>query len=104
MRSTKHIPWPRKIPSLLFSHEVSLITDYKLLVVILMIDIASLAHRLQRMLLIIHEYNIQLNKPGAQLYITDWLSILNSETEMKKSRVCVLPSLQMSCTQRYETA
>ena len=43
-----------------FSHEVSVITEHKLLVAIFEKDTACLLHRLQRILLQIHQYNIRL--------------------------------------------
>ena len=52
-----------------------MIIDHKLLVVTLAKDVASLSHRLQRILLQIHQYNIRiLYKPETQLFIADWLS------------------------------
>ena len=60
------------------THEVIVITDHKHQVRKFKKDIASLSHRLQRMLLWIHQYNIEiLYKP--QLFIADWLSRHNHE-------------------------
>ena len=44
-------------------------------------DIANLSHRLQGILLCIHQYKIRvLYKPGSQPFIADWLSRHNHET------------------------
>ena len=52
-----------------------MITDIKPLVVIFKEDIATLLHRLQRILLCIIQYNVRIMyKPGPQVFITDWLS------------------------------
>ena len=59
-----------------------MITDHKPLVVIFKKDIASLSHRLQRMVLRILQYNIGIQyKPFPQLLITDWLSRQSYETD-----------------------
>ena len=58
-----------------------MMTDHKLLVVIFKKVVASLSHRLQRILLWIHWYNIRmLYKPEPQLFIADWLSRNNNAT------------------------
>ena len=64
-----------------FTNEVSMITDHKLLVAIFKNDVVSLLIRLQRIVLWIHQFNVGiLNKPGPQLYIAEWQSRLNHET------------------------
>ena len=61
-----------------FTHEISMITDRKLLVAIFKKDVASQSHRLQRILLQIHQHNIRiLYQPGPQQFITDWPSSHN---------------------------
>ena len=58
-----------------------MITDHKLLATIFRKDDASLSHRLQRILLWIHQYNIRiLYKLRKQLFITDCLSRHNHDT------------------------
>ena len=58
-----------------FSHDISVITDHKMLVVIFKKDVVSLSHRLQRIIFCIHHYNIRiLSKLGPQLFTADWIS------------------------------
>ena len=61
-----------KFPHYCFTLEVILIMDDKPLVMVFKKDIASLSHRLQRILLWIHKYNIKiLHKLGLPQIITD---------------------------------
>ena len=60
---------------------ISVITNHKPLVAIFRKVFVSLSHRLQRMLLRMHQYNIMIfHKLRQQLFITDWLSRHNHET------------------------
>ena len=43
-----------------FGHEVGVITNYKPLKLIFKKDVASVSHRLQRILLRMHQYNIKI--------------------------------------------
>ena len=55
--------------------EVSIITDHKLLAAISKRNIATFSHRLQQILLRIHQYRVRIiHKPGLDLFIEDWLS------------------------------
>ena len=91
-----------------------MITDNQVLVLIFKKEITSLSHRLQRIILRIHQYNIRiLQKPGPQQFIRDWTIYIRymyiymdttiggntttRQTEMKRSKVCILPSIQWSC-------
>ena len=69
-----------------FMHEVSVITDHKPLVAVFKKDIAAMSHRLQRILLCIHQYNIRiLFKQGSQLFLADWIFRCNhTKMDMKK--------------------
>ena len=76
----RHNPWPTKIPPLLFclwgQH------DNRSQTVGSIFYEAGLSHRLQRILLRIHQYNIRiLYKPGQWLFIADWLSRHNHQIE-----------------------
>ena len=78
-------PGPREVPSLHFANEVNMITHHKQLVVIFKKDDESLSHRLQRITLKIHQYNIRiLYKPGTQLFLEDLLSRHDHETNRDK--------------------
>ena len=62
-----------------------MITDHKPLVATFKKDVASLSHRLQRILVQIVQYNIRIqDKPGPQLYITDWPSRPSHKTNREK--------------------
>ena len=64
-----------------FTHEVSVITGHKLLVVIFKKYLANISHRVQRTPLKIHQYNIiMLYKPWPQLFNADQVSRHNHET------------------------
>ena len=66
-----------------FAREVSIITDHKPLLAIFKKDVATLSHRIQCILLRIHQYQVRIiHKPGPELFITDWLSRHN-HTENK---------------------
>ena len=55
--------------------EISVITDHKPLWTILIKNAMSLSHRLQRIILHIHQYNIRsLYEPGPQHFGAIWLS------------------------------
>ena len=57
-----------------FAREVHVITDHKPLVTILKKDVATLSQCIQHILLKIHQYRVQiLYKPGAEIFIADWL-------------------------------
>ena len=88
-----------------FIHEVSMIIDHKPLVTICGNDASSLSHRLHRILLWIHQYNIRiLYKTEPQLFIADVLSRHNHETEMKKHQAATSPLTQCNHTRTYQTA
>ena len=58
-----------------FGRGVLVITDHKLLVSIFKKDVATLSQRIQRILLKIHQYRVQVTyKPGPDIFIADWLS------------------------------
>ena len=58
-----------------FGTEVLIITDYKPLVAMFKNDVATLSQHIQHILLIIHQYRVQIiYKPGPDIFIADWLS------------------------------
>ena len=70
--------------------EVSMTTDHKLLVAVFKKDVASLSHKLQRILLCFHQYSIRnLYQPGPQLFIAHWLSRHNNETNRDNEIPCM---------------
>ena len=74
MQSTWHPTWVGKIPQLLLSREVLIITDHKLLVYMCKKDVATLSQCIQHILLKIHQYRVQIiYKPGPEIFIADWL-------------------------------
>ena len=77
-RDTQQAIHHRKISSLMFFHEVSIIKDHKPSVAISKKNVASLSQWLQHILLHRHQYKIHiLCKPRQEHYITDWLSKQN---------------------------
>ena len=66
-----------------FGMEVLVITDHKLLVSIFKKDVATSSQRIQCILLIIHQYRVQIKyKPGPDIFIADWL-LRHNHTEGK---------------------
>ena len=65
-----------------FTHEVSMITDHKPLVIIFKMDVVSLSQGLQTILLCIHQYSIECSTKCPQLFITDWLSRHNHKSNI----------------------
>ena len=77
-----------------------MITYNKLFGTIFQNAVVSLSNRLLGILLGIHEYNIRiLCKPGLQLFITDWLSRHNHETNRDKEtpHMCITISMIKYC-------
>ena len=71
---------PEKSHHYCFPHEVSIVTDHKPLVAVFKKYVASLSHRLQRIILCIDQYNVKiLYKPGPQVLAADWLSRYSHE-------------------------
>ena len=63
---------PRNVHHYYFAHMVSMITVHKLHLAIFKIDVESLSHKLQGILLYIQQYNIRiLYKLGPHLFIED---------------------------------
>ena len=63
-----------------FGREVLVITDHKLLVSIFKKDVATLSHRIQHILLKIHQYRVKfIYKPGTDIFNADWLLRHNHE-------------------------
>ena len=74
-----------------------MIIDHKLLVAIFKKDVTN---RLQRILLRIHQYTIRiLHKPVSQLFISDWLSTHNQETNRNEEipGMCIAINAMESC-------
>ena len=73
-------------PNYFFAHEVSMITDHKLLVAVYKKEVMCLSHRLKNILSCIHQHSIRiLYTPGPQLFIADWLSRHNlRQIEVRK--------------------
>ena len=73
--------------------DVSIITDHKPLVAIFKKDVTVLSQRIQPMFLRIHHYRVRvINKPGLDLFITDWLSRQNH----KENKDPEIPGMQMN--------
>ena len=67
------------------TYEVSMNTDHKPVVVIFKKNVATLLHRLQRIKLHIHQYNIRiLYKMGPQLFIVHWLFRHNHSENIRR--------------------
>ena len=61
-----------------FGRNIIIITNHKPLVTIFKKDMATLSQGIQHIMLKIHQYCIQIiYKPGAQIFIADWLSRQN---------------------------
>ena len=68
----------QKFHNYCFTREVSIITDFKLLVAIFKKEVALLSQRIQWILLRIHQYRVSfIYKPGLDLFIVVWLSRQN---------------------------
>ena len=83
-----------------FVHEVKMITDHKLMVVMYKKDIVSLSHTIQQMLLWIQQYNFRiLYKTWPQLFIADWLLRHNHEKIRDEDipGMCITISTIKSC-------
>ena len=61
-----------------FGRNIIIVTDHRLLDAIFKKDVATLSQQIQCIMLKIHQYCIQIiYKPGAQIFIADWLSRQN---------------------------
>ena len=76
---------PEKFHHYCFVREVSIITDYKTLIVIFKNDVATLSQRFQQILLRIHQYRMRIiSKPGSNIFMADWLSTQNHSKNKDK--------------------